>query len=72
MHYVNEIDIPFLNVDEDLTFDKDTINKYKYYKKKINKSYNSYINKYIAPDNSNIQGYVKISNIIKKNFFLRK
>jgi len=72
MHYVNEIDIPFLNVDEDLTFDKDTINKYKYDKKKINKSYNSYINKYIAPDNSNIQGYVKISNIIKKNFFLRK
>ena len=72
MHYVNEIDIPFLNVDEDLTFDKDTINKYKYDKKKINKSYNSYINKYIAPDNSNIQGYVKVSNIIKKNFFLRK
>ena len=72
MHYVNEIDIPFLNIDEDLTFDKDTINKYKYDKKKINKSYNSYINKYIAPDNSNIQGYVKVSNIIKKNFFLRK
>ena len=72
MHYVNEIDIPFLNVDEDLTFDKDSISKYKYDKKKINKSYNSYINKYIAPDNSNIQGYVKISNIIKKNFFLRK
>ena len=69
MHYVNEIDIPFLNVDEDLTFDKDSISKYKYDKKKINKSYNSYINKYIAPDNSNIQGYVKISNIIKKNFF---
>ena len=72
MHYVNEIDIPFLNVDEDLTFDKDSISKYKYDKKKINKSYNSYINKYIAPDNPNIQGYVKISNIIKKNFFLRK
>ena len=34
MHYVNEIDIPFLNVDEDLTFDKDTIYKYKYNKKK--------------------------------------
>ena len=69
-HYVNEIYIPFLNIDENLIFNQKTINKYKYDKMKINKTYNSYIKKYIAADNSNILGYKKFANILKKEYLL--
>ena len=69
MNYVNEMMIPSLNVDDDLLFEKNTINKFKYNKKKINFTYNKYIKKYIAADTSNILGYKKFANIIKKEYF---
>ena len=69
MHYVNEVKIPFLNIDDDLIFDKNTKNKFKYNKKKIKATYDSYIKKFVAADNSKILGYIKFSNIIKKNYF---
>jgi len=69
-YYINEIDIHFLNIDENLIFNQKTINKYKYDKMKINKTYNSYIKKYIAADNSNILGYKKFANILKKEYLL--
>ena len=70
LHYVKEIKIPILNIDDSLVFDKDTKNKFKYNKKLIDRTYNNYIKKNIVPDNSNILGYKKFANIIKKNYFL--
>ncbi len=69
LHYVKEIKIPMLDIDKKLNFDKKTISKFKYNKKNIKKNYNTYIKKYIAPDDSNILGHKKISNTIKKNYF---
>ena len=70
LHYVKEIKIPILNIDDSLVFAKDTKNKFKYNKKLIDTTYNNYIKKYIVPDNSNILGYKKFANIINKNYFL--
>jgi len=69
MNYVNEMMISSLNLSDNLFFDKNTINKFKYNKKKINATYNIYIKKYIAADTSNILGYKKFANIIKKQYF---
>ena len=71
MHYVNEIKIPSINIDESLTFDQNDKDKFEYNKKKIDNTYNHYIKKYIAADNSKIPGYIKITNIIKKNYFFK-
>ena len=69
-HYVNEIGVPLLDIDENLTFDQKTINKFKYETIKINKTYNSYIKKYIAPDTSKISGYKKIAYVLKKEYLI--
>lgn len=71
MHYVNEIKIPSINIDKKLTFNKNDKNKFKYDKKKIDVTYNHYIKKYIAADNNKIPGYIKIANIIKKNYLFK-
>ena len=69
LHYVNEIKIPMLDIDKTLNFDKKTISKFKFNKKKINVTYNNYIKRYIAPDKSNILGHHKFAKIIKEKYF---
>lgn len=68
LHYVNEIGIPMLNIDEKLNLDKKDFSMLKFDKKKIELNYNRYIKKYIAPDNTKILGHQKFAKIIKDRY----
>ena len=68
LHYVNEINIPMLNIDQKLSFEKKHRSLFKFDKKKIEFSYNRYIKKYIAPDKSNVLGHQKFATIIKDRY----
>ncbi|MDA7781417.1 hypothetical protein N8938_05295 [Candidatus Pelagibacter sp.] len=67
LHYVKEIDIPMLNIDQKLSFKKKE-SLFKFDKKKIELTYKKYIEKYIAPDNSNVLGHQKFAKIIKDRY----
>ena len=70
MHYVNEIKIPSINIDESLTFDQNDKDKFEYNKKYEDIIKKNYIKKYIENLTKN-PGYIKITNIIKKNYFFK-
>ena len=68
LHYVKEIKIPMLDIDQKHNFKKENEPPFKFDKKKIELTYNRYIKKYIAPDNLNIPGHQKFAKIIKDRY----
>ena len=68
LHYVKEIGIPMLDIDENLNLKKKNVSILKFDKKKIELNYKRYIKKYIAPDNPNSLGHQKFAKIIKDRY----
>ena len=67
-HWIKELGIEKINIDDDIIVDADNKNAFLLKLDKATKNYSNFINSYIAADGSNL-GYEKIINTLKSRFF---
>ena len=67
-HYVEEVGIEKINIEDDAIINADNKNAFLLKLDKATKNYSNFINSYIAADGSNL-GYEKIINTLKSRFF---
>ena len=67
-HYVEELDIEKINIEDDAIINADNKNAFLLKLDKATKNYSNFINSYIAADGNNL-GYEKIINTLKSRFF---
>ena len=68
LHWIKELGIEKINIDDDIIVDSDNKNAFLLKLDNATKNYSNFINSYVAPDGSNL-GYEKIINTLKSRFF---
>ena len=68
LHWIKELGIEKINIDDDIIVDSDNKNAFLLKLDNATKNYSNFINSYVAPDGSNL-GYEKIANTLKSKFF---
>jgi hypothetical protein len=68
LHWIKELGIEKINIDDDIIVDSDNKNAFLLKLDNATKNYSNFINTYVAADGNNL-GYEKIISTLKSRFF---